>query len=374
MKVFKPHIETSDGIVSITVNYELDQPFGAELHNQLGFSFPESYLSFVSETMEAYVLGLLFLAMKTKETMYVEGILSPQFLLYMTEYQKYFVFFSKGELAQIDIIPTEIKEDKKETTKQTIATFSGGVDSFYTLSKNKESKPTGIYERSITHATFIKGFDFFLPQHEGNYERIFPLYHKMLQEEYQVDLIPVETNFRHVIEHFSVYPWEAVHGAALGMIGLLFSKGFDTYYIASSDGYDTLIDGWGSHPIPDTLMTTESFHVIHDALEASRYDKTVYLAHISQTYDHLRVCWEKPDGVQNCGKCSKCVQVMMYLETEDQLNNYTTFPKELDLKLVENYHISKNDPFFHRFASDFATLSRQKGKVKLAQALEKALA
>ncbi len=371
MKLFSPIITEIGDELRVQAHYQLETPFSVELPPYIAFTFPKIYKDFLANTMEPYVMAVLFLAMKTNEDIHVEGTLSPHFLYNMQEYQQNFIFFSKEKLSQINIIPDNIQTDNN-VSQQTLACFSGGVDSFYSLIKNQQL-PSSLASYKVSHAVFIKGFDFFLPQHEGNYEKIYPHYKKMLLEQFGIDLIPVSTNFRHVIEHFNVYPWEATHGAALGSIGLLFKGGFDRYLIASSDAYDTLIDGWGSHPIPDRLIATESFRSLHHATEASRFEKTTFLAHQPATYDHLRVCWEKPNGLQNCGQCSKCLQVMMYLEHEDKLQHYTSFPKEIDLALVKKAKISKNDPFFFGFVRSFIQKLKAKEKHELAHAIEVSL-
>jgi len=368
MKLSPPIITEIGEELKVQAYYQLDTPFAIDLPNFIEYTFPKNYRDYLCNSMEPYVMALLFLAMKTKEDIYVEGTLSPHFLYNIQEYQRYFVFFSEGKLSQINIIPSSIQIDKT-FKQQTLACFSGGVDSFYSLKKNQQL-PKSLSSHKISHAVFIKGFDFFLPQHEGNYEKIYPHYKKMLLEQFGIDLIPVTTNFRHVIEHFNVYPWESAHSAVLGSIGLLFKNGFDQYIVGSSDAYNTLVDGWGSHPIPDSLIATESFKTLHDALDTSRFEKTTFLAHQPATYDHLRVCWEKPNGLQNCGQCAKCLQVMMYLEHEDKLQHYTSFPKTIDLELVKKTKISEKDLFFLGFVREFIQKLKNKGKHELAEAIE----
>ena len=56
-------------------------------------------------------------------------------------------------------------------------------------------------------------------------------------------------------------------------------------------------------------------------------EKTLSLAEWPAAYDTLRVCWWDPDGVENCGRCPKCVRTMTTLEIVRKLDLFSTFPR-----------------------------------------------
>ena len=87
-------------------------------------------------------------------------------------------------------------------------------------------------------------------------------------------------------------------------------------------------------------ISSESLDVINDGAEMSKFEKIVALSQIPETYDTLRVCYKKPDGLMNCCRCGKCMNTMMTLDMCSVLHNYKTFPLPLDRKSLRTSELS----------------------------------
>lgn len=177
----------------------------------------------------------------------------------------------------------------------TAAFFTGGVDSFYTALVHREA---------LDGLVFVHGFDV-------------PLGDTRLRAEISrrigdaaatlgLPLIEVETDLRRLGDDTGV-PWPDYHGAALATVALLLAPGFSRVLVPATHTYGHL-EGLGSHPLIDPLWSTDEVRIVHDGADATRVDKLRTLAGDAAAREHLRVCWENPGGVYNCGRCEKCVR------------------------------------------------------------------
>lgn len=129
------------------------------------------------------------------------------------------------------------------------------------------------------------------------------------------DWTVIETDLR---EHrlFRRVSWEASHGAAVAFLGHLLQEHIGSLLISSS--YDqNHLGPWGSHPDLDPCWSSSRLSVSSIGHEVSRSEKIRRLVNHpvarSLLKDHLRVCWEYPSSLGNCGYCHKCVLLRMTL-------------------------------------------------------------
>ncbi|MCC2682509.1 MAG: hypothetical protein K0S36_2073 [Nitrosospira multiformis] len=129
------------------------------------------------------------------------------------------------------------------------------------------------------------------------------------------DWTVIETDLR---KHrlFRRVSWEASHGAAVAFLGHLLQEHIGSLLISSS--YDqNHLGPWGSHPDLDPYWSSSRLSVRSMGHEVSRSEKIRRLVNHpvarSLMKDHLRVCWEYPSSLGNCGYCHKCVLLRMTL-------------------------------------------------------------
>jgi hypothetical protein len=197
--------------------------------------------------------------------------------------------------------------------------FSGGVDSLYSLIKNRDA---------ITHLVLVHGFDIRLDQTE-----LFSLAEAAARQtaaEFGKQLIVVRTNVRDVSNRYA--DWGMYHGAALAMVGHALSSVLGTCIVAATYTYANM-PCRGSHPLLDPLWSSETMSFVHDGLEANRMQKLALIAGNEAALSTLRVCWSS-EQEYNCGHCEKCLRTMIALLALGKLDACPTLPHRIDPALI----------------------------------------
>jgi hypothetical protein len=205
--------------------------------------------------------------------------------------------------------------------------FSLGVDSFYSLLKNRRDHPSDTH--TITHLLTLHGIDFpdqpwqddFPPQFLANAQRV--------AEGTGAELLPIVSNVRRGVAALGTWPPQ--HGGALIASALALGPLLGHIHIAASTTYDRLYP-WGSHPLLDPLWSTETLTVIHDGCELNTIDKTRVIAELQPdlVMSTLRPCAGFGGGY-NCGACLKCLRTMLDLLQFGYLEQCQTLPHEIDV-------------------------------------------
>lgn len=320
MRIYPPTITLHDAIVRVEARVEMQTPL-PDLPKTLWFEFPRVYQDAISPCADGFVVALLLLAMATREPIEVCAPLSPHLLCGMEEYQRIFnIWLPKW----FRLVPVRSAADAPEMVAPTGVGcfFSGGVDSFFSLHSHlPHNEP--IPERRLTHTLFVHGFD--IPLTEEQTFTTAAREYTRLMERLELQLITGRTNIRAWVARLD---WGMAHGPALLGTGLMLSGLFSRLYIPSSQHY-LETDPWGSDYRTDHLLSTKTLQFVHDGSSYSRAEKTLAIARWPEAYSHLRVCWEKPDGLRNCCRCSKCIRTMTMLEAAGTLSHFTTFPLPL---------------------------------------------
>jgi hypothetical protein len=199
--------------------------------------------------------------------------------------------------------------------------FSGGLDSFYTLLKHRDT---------ITDLIHIYGFqrqsrDVSLRQRTSD------LVHRVAAQ-FGKNVIEIESDYRAFLAPYVSHTLLA-HGASLATVGHLLGPDFKRIYIAASYHQDDLFP-WGSHPDLDPLWSTESLDVVHDGCDATRVDKARLVAQSDLAMQSLRVCHKNSRENLNCGRCEKCIRTMINLAAVGGLDRCSTFAAPLTIQKV----------------------------------------
>ena len=178
-----------------------------------------------------------------------------------------------------------------------ICSFSSGVDSLHSFIEHRDE---------ITHLLTLGGIDYVT----GPRTDIAEVDAKTTRFAAETGKVPVviDTNVREVCDAYGIR-WNYAHGAIL--CSLVVALGFRRYIIPGSYSYRDL-KPWGSHPLIDSLWSTSTTEVVHDALDALRTDKTANIARHPDMLKHLQVC--KHSQVRNCGDCPKCIRTALTLQ------------------------------------------------------------
>ncbi|MCF8261477.1 MAG: hypothetical protein K9J12_11940 [Melioribacteraceae bacterium] len=274
---------------------------------------------------EAYIIMALLPAMKSGQDIVTEGDVDSRFNNSLKTIQSIFINWLPHQQLRRFSLPNNIKQiENKTLSDRGLACFSGGLDSFYTLLKNKTQ---------ITDLLFIKGFG------KDNEDpkittKITNHIHSAAME-LDKNVIEISTNLRPFLTKF--FPSKIIHGAMLASIGHLFSGTFSSFFIPTSTTYNDLTP-WGSHPLLDPLWSTNFLEVINDGSEADRIQKLRMVSEFEFVLNNLRVCNNKSDLWLNCGECEKCIRTMAGLLAIDKLDNCKTFNNKLSTESIRRLH------------------------------------
>jgi hypothetical protein len=273
--------------------------YSASLNDlDLWFSIDASHRDKLTDRADPFVLAGLMIAMEKYATLKVEGApVTDGLLANLEEFQRAWACW-RDHLKPIAIdAVTEVAGPR--AGKPAIVTFSGGVDSCYTIYRHLINPDRKWFPR-VESALMIQGFDSNLGASE-KFDHSFRNARKLLRG-LPLELISVQTNIKKYMSR-----WLDVHGLLLGSALTLFSRTFGTGIIANTSPYEMLLP-LGSNPVTDPLMGSDGFRIAHHGGEVPRFEKIRALLDWPAVQDHLRVCWRTgPAEELNCGRCVTCV-------------------------------------------------------------------
>jgi hypothetical protein len=295
---------------------------------------------------DPFLAALLVPAMLMGEDLEIPAPVSAAMLRCLPDIQAIYASFdNRLRFIEVETMP---RLSPVEATPHAAGLFlSLGVDSFYSLLKNRRDHPAD--EGTITLLISIHGFDSvrhdwsqqFSPRMLANCERV--------AAETGKTLVPVVTNLRPATRAIS--HWSLSHGGALASVALALDGFLRQITIAASTTYDQLYP-WGSHPVLDPLWSTETMRVIHDGCEMNRIDKVAFVARSQLVLDTLKVC-----PGYNCGRCLKCLPTIIDLMQIGVLERCATLPHTVDVAwLREIFRAYEGQLNVDNYARRLATL------------------
>jgi hypothetical protein len=288
-----------DGFTTLSVTIE--QP--NQTPSRLWYRVPSEYSSLLTKSCDPFVVATIFLAMQQSTNLVVHGDVSPSLLQNLAEFQAAWSCWCPQRYQQVEITASVEREQSKASTNQAIAAFSGGVDGCFTVWRHRMGR-CGRWQRNIQAGLMVRGFDIPLAQ-EDVFHRAAQK-SKVMLSSLGVELIPIATNFREIEQD-----WEDAFGTGIVSCLMMFQEGYTAGLIGSSDPYHALNLPYGSNPITDPLLSSQSFSIICDGASFSRVQKIQEIANWHEAYSNLRVCWEGSQADKNCGRCEKCIRTIL---------------------------------------------------------------
>jgi hypothetical protein len=309
---------------------------------------------------DPFVPAVLLPAMQRKADLDIRPPVSEQVLLAAERIQAVeSAWHPNWRSAKLDAAAIQSEVRRSSAAGAVGVFFSGGVDSFYTLQKHR---------KEITHLIFVSGFD--LPLRRAAFRELVTRELRRTADEIALPLVEVETNLREFSNGLS-FSWEEQHGAALAAVAHFLAPGFERIYIPSTYALPFL-DPWGSHPGLDPLWASKSLELIHDGIEATRFDKVEALCSWDVALRNLRVCYRLIEGKYNCCDCKKCLWTMAILRAHGALERARSFSLPLDLQKLSVAAADKTEQRF-RFIQAIAKVGQRGDDPELADALRKVL-
>ena len=325
MIIHQPEITTQDEHTIVWVKIELEK-YRENFPEYLWYRVPNQYKEAFTLQSDAFLVPALLSGMYYGENIEVRGPVSPRLAYHLDEYQFVLSKRFKEYLNRVGIKYDEVKP----LTVQPVGvgtTFSGGVDSLFTLWKHlPQNQPDPDYQ--ITQVLFIKGFDL-LHSEDQEYMLLYNRFSGEL-EKIGIDLIPMETNInsiRHLRLPASYTYGPTICGAGLSLAGIL-----GRFLVPSSWDYYALKEkAYSADPWVDRLTSTDTLDVIHHGTNYRRVEKIAEIVDWELAQDILWVCLDhKFEGAKwNCSRCEKCIRTMIPIYALGKTDEFKTFAKPL---------------------------------------------
>ena len=255
----------------------------------------------LSSASDAFVLIPLHKAMRAGGSLHVEGEVSPSLLANLEEYQQVLACWHPRRFRQVEIVP-EREAEQPPGEKGALVAFSGGVDSCFSAYRHAKGL-AGRRTQTLRAGVMVRGFDMPADEEEG-----FAAAADKAEAQLAtigLPLVRMATNVR-VVEH----AWDSTVGAGIASCLHLLQPNARVAIIPASVPYDLPIR-WGSDPLTDPLLSSESLPVIHDGGGFTRPEKIQAISEWPAAMEALRVCWINPVRDRNCGKCGKCIRTIL---------------------------------------------------------------
>jgi hypothetical protein len=318
MYISTPKITVASNIATISVTYETSKE-----NNTLWFSVDVKYLKYLSlESVDAFLVGLLFYAMARGEDIHVEGSISEKLFYCLSYYLIPALVIANPKLKKIEIYAKKLEHKPTNIANAVGTGFSGGVDSFCTIYDHLNNIRCPDHHR-LTHLTFFN-----VGSHGdmgGNAAReLFKKRCKTLSKypiECGLDYVVVDSNISEVLQ----MTFAATHTMRNMAVVLLLQNLFGIYYYSSGYRMDDfrIINAHSDTSAYDILnmamLSTESVQLYSSGSQYTRVQKTALIADFSPTWSHLNVC---VTGEYNCSCCFKCMRTLLTLEILGKIDAY----------------------------------------------------
>ena len=171
------------------------------------------------------------------------------------------------------------------TAGRTMAFFSGGVDSFYTVLRHAEGTVDPYRREPVDDLLTVCGFDIPVRREEAC-NRVFRTT-AAVGEALGLEAVTLHTNLRASSWDDRV-PWEKLgFGPALAACAHLLGGRYRRALIPGGSGYHRMSPR-GCHPLTTPLKSSGSLELIHDGAAATRVEKTRRVAPSELARSHLR--------------------------------------------------------------------------------------
>lgn len=278
---------------------------------------------------DSFLAACLIPAMFLGERLEIRAPVSMRLVASARAIQEIFCGWYPTWLHPVPIRVPETVVPSDPSAGQTGCFFSGGVDSWYSVLKQRER---------ISYLVTVKGFD--IPCADATLWPQLVAANQVVASQLGLPLWLVETNLRDCID--PAYPglgkqfqgdfWgQCLHGSFLGAVGLALQAHVGQMIVPSTFAQAAL-HPWGSHPSVDSLWSTEHTRFLHDGCEANRIEKLQLLTKTDVCLQHLRVCPTHMPGRYNCGKCEKCLRTLLGLYLVGASDRALSFPEAFSLE------------------------------------------
>lgn len=326
----------------------------SELKN-LWFKFPKSVADDLTDRADPFVYALSLPMMTQGGTFEFDGNISKSVIDNIVMYSRAMNALNPEKYKQISILANQIDDDFRPNNKKMITAFSGGLDAAYTTYKYKKGLDNH-FKYEIDKSVIILGAD--IPvENKTQFEEVFAFAKKMT-DDLNIELIPVETNYRKLHQ-----TWLHAYGSVVVSALNFFSKKYFYGAGATGDTYLSYQAPCGFSPLTDQFLSNDTFRFITDGREHTRTQRASFLKDWKALHENLHVCWVNKGSSENCGKCEKCIRTKLNFKAVG-VDNLPCMPNNANFEEINDDLMRiGHDIIFYQEIYDYAkshkTMSKQ---------------
>lgn len=317
-----------------TVRYEFSLGYSSSSRVEtLFYEFAREFAPRTPDNFDAALCATVLHAMAERRDICLRGPATSAMLENLREFQLAWSRWLPADYQPVEIEVDSVVSAPQVRATRSVAAFSGGVDSSFTLLRN--NAPSRTPHHHLDTVLLVHGFDVSLSNADALRElvdRTAPI-----RELAGVQLLILRTNSKEL----RLQKWEDSCGAQLAACMHLLSAEFSHALIGSTEPYDSLVLPWGSNPVTDHLLSGGKLTVVHDGAAFSRIDKIAFLSDFPAALKSLKVCWQGKEQGRNCGVCEKCVRTQMIFLALG-ITSPPCFDGPLDLRRIPNIAMTKD--------------------------------
>lgn len=288
---------------------------------ELWYKVPAEYENYlVTERLDAFLIGLLFLGLKTGQDIVIKGMLSSQLNYTINEYLIPVLCLGNPDFKKINITSEKI-DDRNLNIKKFAATgASCGIDFFATYYAHNKRKDNF----KIKFLTYLNAGSH--GDYGGENSRL--VFQKRLSKIRQfakdedLEVISIDTNLSEILK----MNFQKTHTLRNLSCILILQKLIHVYYYASSMRFDEFKISSRATADYDILnmafLSTESTSLYSSAANFTRVERTAFITSFAQTHKYLDVCTNLniSEIGANCSYCDKCLRTALTLELINKLH------------------------------------------------------
>lgn len=285
------------------------------------------------ETLDGPLCSVIFYAMRHGRDLKVSGEISEKLFRNIRTFQEAWHCHYPSLYHEVDIVPTRVTPRVQlavPTSVGAIQTFSGGVDSLFSLLRNKGRGNIAV--PSTNTILLVHGFD--IPHsNKADFDALCRRV-QSLADTCEVELHVLKTTLRDSLQ----IDWEHSHGAAIAGALHNYSNTHPFGVIASSDPYNYVSfvpQAWGTNPATDYLLSGSQMEILHDGAGYARPQKVAFLAKtVPSLLRDAQFCWEGKVRSENCGVCDKCIHTRLSLRASGNSEDIC-FKSKFHMKMID---------------------------------------
>ncbi|CAM4043634.1 hypothetical protein FLAN108750_07195 [Flavobacterium antarcticum] len=319
MKIFPPELEIVGDKVILRSKFETNH-YSDILWYEFDMQLKDDI---VFEQSDAFVVGLLLLALKLGEDIYVVGTISARLKYQLNHYLIPALCLAFKEFVTIKIYAEHENEQiVSKHSAQAATGISCGIDSFATLIEHAYIKT----DLKIAYLTYLNAGSH--SDYGGKYGRnVFKMRSQRISrfaKEIKLPLVKVDTNLSDLLKMKFV----STHTLRNMSCILNLQKSIKTYYYASAFRFDTFeINNLISDKydlLTLQMISTESTKFYSSLSDKTREERTSLVSNYRYAFDYLDVCVDPTNakGKINCSKCEKCMRTQVTLDVLGRLEDF----------------------------------------------------